>query len=350
MVWRWLAPGASAAAFALATLPAASAYGQGAPGEGDKVAAETLFEDARRLAEAGKYPEACPKFADSEKLDASPATLLNLAYCLEKLGRTATAWATFKQAGSLASAAGRNDYVATADHRADALLGKLARLIVNVPHSPVGMVVKRDDAVLEHSEWGSAIPIDAGPHLLLATAPGYAPWTSSVDIAQDGLELTVVVPQLEALPVSPTAPPSAERAPAPTPEAIPLDRPPATPGHSLSSQRVMGLVLGSAGLASLGVGAVAGAIAISKYQASKFANACEADNAAECQPQAVADRNASRTAGDVATWTLGAGAAAVIAGATLWLTAPREMNERSGERTGWRVRPTLGGVLVSDVW
>jgi hypothetical protein len=359
MRWRWLAPGMVAVSFAIATLPGAAAYGQSAPGN-DKVAAEALFEDGRRLAGAGRYPEACPKFADSQKLDPSAATLLNLAACLEKIGRTATAWATFKQAGSAASAAGRTDYVATADRHADALVAKLARLTVSVPHAPVGMVVKRDDAVIEHSEWGNAIPIDAGPHLLIATAPGYVPWTSNVDIAQDGLEVSVVVPQLEALvgpPSAYAAPPSTETAPKTAPEAL-ASAPPAgePPRHSSGTQRTIGLLVGSAGLASLGVGAALGAVAISKYHASQstMGSDCEFGNPTVCEPQVVpqvvGERNDARTAGDVATWTLGAGAAALIAGAVIWFTAPRGTKEGSGPGVGWLAAPTLGGAVVRGAW
>ena len=356
MRWWSLASGAAAAAFALATLPGKAAYGQ-SPSDGDKVAAEALFEDGRRLAEAGKYPEACPKFADSQRLDASAATLLNLANCLEKVGRTATAWATFKQAGSLASATGRSDYVATADRRAQALFAKLARLIVNVPHATVAMVVKRDNAVLEHSEWGSPIPIDAGPHLLIATAPGYVPWTSTVDIAQDGIEVSVVVPQLEALAgsVSSTAPPLSAESSSTETQNLAVDSNPhqaEAPRHSLGGRRVLGLVVGSAGLVSLGMGAVFGAVAVSKYHASL--GACEWDNTNACEPQMVtqvaAERSDARTAANVATWTLGAGAAGLIGGAVIWFTAPAPTNERRSPGAGWVVAPTLGGAVVRGAW
>src|ERR1700735_2048415 len=78
-----------------------------AQGSTAKVAAETLFEEGRRLMTDGKAAEACPKFAESQKLDPSPATLLNLASCYEKTNRPATAWATYKEGASAASAAGR---------------------------------------------------------------------------------------------------------------------------------------------------------------------------------------------------------------------------------------------------
>jgi len=96
------------------------------------VAAEALFEEGRSLVAAGKVAEACPKFADSERLGPSVATLLNLANCWERVGRTATAWATYREAASAANAAGRKDYLATAQRRADGLAPKLARLIVTV--------------------------------------------------------------------------------------------------------------------------------------------------------------------------------------------------------------------------
>ena len=85
---RAIKRGAIAASWAAVLLMAPPARAQ-APAQGtNKVAAEALFEDGRRLVAAGSFTEACPKFADSERLDPSPGTLLNLASCYEKLVRT----------------------------------------------------------------------------------------------------------------------------------------------------------------------------------------------------------------------------------------------------------------------
>src|SRR5262249_32964060 len=79
------------------------AYGQSS----NQVAAESLFREARRLVDAGRYAQACEKFSASQKLDPAVGTLLNLGLCYEKIGRTAAAWATYHEASAAAKATGQ---------------------------------------------------------------------------------------------------------------------------------------------------------------------------------------------------------------------------------------------------
>jgi hypothetical protein len=116
------------------------------------------------------------------------------------------------------------------------------------------------------------------------------------------------------------------------------------------------LIVGGAGVASLGVGAVFGAVALSKYHAlqNAMARECEWDNQSVCSPdmlpQLSAARSDEQTAGDVATWTLGVGAAALVAGAVIWVTAPRGVSDHQDKGLGWVLLPTLGGALVRGSW
>ena len=73
---------------------------------GDKAAADALFDEGKRLLAAGDTAQACAKFETSMKLFDQLGTRLNLADCYEKVGRTASAWAEFREAASLATKRG----------------------------------------------------------------------------------------------------------------------------------------------------------------------------------------------------------------------------------------------------
>src|SRR5262245_36723730 len=66
---------------------------------GDKrPAAQALFDQGRALVTLGRFAEACPKLAESLRLDPGIGTMLWLADCYENVGRSASAWATFREA------------------------------------------------------------------------------------------------------------------------------------------------------------------------------------------------------------------------------------------------------------
>ncbi|MGA3123019.1 MAG: hypothetical protein ABSF69_19795 [Polyangiaceae bacterium] len=322
------------------------------PSRGDKVAAEALFEDARNLVARGEYAEACPKFADSERLDASPATLLNLANCWEKLGRSATAWATYREAASAANAVGRSDYVSVAERHADALATRLGRLTLNVGQALDGIEIERDGVVVAPAEWGVPIPVDPGSHRLEATAPGRKPWRSSVDVSGPGTTLVVTVPALEALPVdiAPAgAPPPPETKASNGTTVARREGPTAVKGSSSNGavQRISGLTVGGLGIVSIGV-AIAYAV-VAKTKDNDSVNDCQAGDHDACDPTGISIRNEAIRAGNVASWTLGLGGAAIVGGAILWLTAPRNPDVTTSG--GWLlVAPTLGGAVLRGAW
>ena len=97
-----------------------------------KVSAEALFDDALRLMKAGNFPEACPKLEDSQRLDPGIGTLLYLGECYERTGRSASAWAIFREATSAAEAAGQTKRVKMARERSERVEKQLAYLTIDV--------------------------------------------------------------------------------------------------------------------------------------------------------------------------------------------------------------------------
>lgn len=315
----------------------------------DKVAAEALFEAGRRLVAAGNLEAACPKFAESQRLDPSAATLLNLASCYEKSGHTASGWVTYREAASAADAAGRADYVATAQRHAEAIASKLGRLTVKVEQPVAGLQIARDGAPLAPATWGEPIPIDAGSHTLEASAPGFKGWASSVT-TQDGVLAALIVPALEPLPVPEPLP----RPPAPSPIVAPPPPPPAVapappePSHPGGAQRTTGVVLGAAGLVGLGLAGAFSVVAKNDYNGSLVH--CETGNPGLCDATGLSQRSTARGYGDAASVAVGVGAAALAGGLVVWITAPQrsQSEPRASARVG--LVPAPGGAILEGEW
>ena len=143
------------AAIALAIAPT-QAFAQSAS---DQATAEALFKQARDLIAAGKYSDACPKLAESQRLDPGTGTLLNLATCYEKNGQIASAWVTYKGAVTAAQNANEADRAKLARTRAAALEPTLPTLtIVVLPAADrPDLRVTRDGETVGRVAWGTGL-------------------------------------------------------------------------------------------------------------------------------------------------------------------------------------------------
>jgi hypothetical protein len=157
------------AAFSLLTTFAAlPALAQG----GSTAAAEVLFQDGRALYEQGKYSEACPKLAESHRLDPATGTLLTLALCHEGEGKLASAWTELMDVKGRARQEGRDDREKIASERADGLRPRLSTLTVEVPAEVAkteGLEVRVDGLALGAASFGIAVPVDGGEHRIEAS-------------------------------------------------------------------------------------------------------------------------------------------------------------------------------------
>jgi hypothetical protein len=158
---------------------------------------EELFERGKKAMANNRLVEACELFAASFAADPSVGAKLNLARCHEQQGKTATAWAEYKQAATLARAANQPDREAGAKELANKLEKQLSKIAVRVAASPPGLVVKVDDQELPAISFGAMLPVDPGEHTVEANATGMETFSTVVTVAPIGDRKTVLVPALQ---------------------------------------------------------------------------------------------------------------------------------------------------------
>jgi hypothetical protein len=325
---RRFAPTFALAACLAAAAPAAAASPT------DQAAAETLFREAKKLMADGDYEHACPKFVESQRLDPTVGTQLNVGNCFEKAGKMASAWGAFKAAEMAARDAGAKGQEGEAQRRAEALAQKLARLAIVVsPAAKVpGFEVRRDGELVGEGQWGAAVPADTGWHKIEATAPGKKAWSTTVRIEADGSSASVNVPELEVA-----------GGDGPGAAAVPF----------WGGQRIAGLAFGSAGLVALAVSA--GFTAKMRAKNSDSMPYCSPADPNLCHAPGVDLRNQALAAGRVATGMLIGGSAAAATGLIVFLTAPRSgaAPGADGPRPA-RIVPVFGpgvaGIYAQGAW
>ena len=287
----------------------------------DKAAADALFDEARRLMQQHDYAQACEKLEASQSLDPAVGTALNLADCYEKLGRTASAWATFRDTVALARKAGSAERERVARERAQNLEGRLSYLTI-ITWKGQEVAIKRDGVVLDPAVLGTAIPVDPGQHEISAGASGKRTWRTQVEV-KDADRVSVSVPILgdEPPPESELSPPSAASTTEPEPERTTQREAPRDEAKSSgSTQRALALVAAAAGVAGIAAGTVFGLKAASNWSDAKAQ--CQNGDLQNCPENSVKLGQEASTAGTVSTVSFIVGGAGVAAAAALWLTAP----------------------------
>jgi hypothetical protein len=292
----------------VSTTAGISLLASSAAADGNQVAlAEALFRSGRELMAAGKFAEACPKLAESNRIDPKLGTLMNLALCHENAGKTASAWGEYVEAAGIAKQVGQGDRLAVASERASALEPQLPHVVIDAGDA-TGAVVTLDDQTIQAGAFGTPIPLDPGDHALRATAPGKKPFAESFAVQASAPALTLHIPALADVP--------------PTPAAVQVPSPPSPDKSSSrgpSSQRTWGWVVGGTGVAAVGIGAFFGLSAFSDKQTVEK----QCDATLRCTQAGDQARTSLNTAETVSTVAMLGGVAAVGVGVYLWLSAPQ---------------------------
>lgn len=288
-----------------------SARARSDSGAAGSAAAEALFDDGVRLMESEHYTEACEKFRASHELEPQLGTLLRLADCFDRTGKTASAWALFKQAASTAKLRDQLDRERIASARAADLEGRLSRLWLRIAadDQPAGLELKLNGIKVPAATWNTAVPVDPGLQNVEASAPGFRTWAGSVDVPAGAGETSLEVPRLQVEPREPV-----------------LDRSPAPQRERPSSlQSTIGFISVGVGAAALLAGGVL-AYRASELNDDSLAH-CASDDANACTARGVELREDALAHARLATYPVVAGALLVAGGATLIFTAPSSRSD-----------------------
>lgn len=286
-----------------------------------RAAAEAQFDDGLALMKSGDFQAACPKLESSQRVDPAVGTLLYLGECYARIGRTASAWATFREAASLAKSSNQPERAQIAQTRADALAPTLPhmRLVVSpAVRSISGLVVRRNGEMLDLGLLDSPFPVDPGVSQVQVSAPGYESFTGRVDAAK-GTEARLEIRELRPLASSSTLPPTATTGHSAASLSIPVSLARSVDEHPGSGQRYLGLALGGIGVVGIGVGTYLGLSAISKNSSAKegtcSGSVCQRASDLEKSDSANRDARASNIA-------FALGVSSLVAGAVLYWLAP----------------------------
>ncbi|HZU85806.1 MAG TPA: hypothetical protein VE987_22930 [Polyangiaceae bacterium] len=311
-----------AALFAAAALCPAPSSAQTAPGpipaDASEAAAEGRFREASQAFDEGRVDEACAGFAESMRLFATLGTLLNLALCHERQGKSASAWLEFTHAAAWAGDTAQHDRGQFARLHATRLERALSRVQLQLPPDPA-VRIEVDGEPIAGPRRLLPVFLDPGEHRIGASAPGRVPYESTVAVPVEPAPEGVVL-RIPALHEAPAA------------AALPAHREATT--RPSTRGRTLGLLLGGAGAVAVGVGAYFAVDGASRL------GACSTG----CDP------GPARGSEIASLVFVASGAAALASGAWMVLSAPPATATAEPLRVSPQLAAGGAGVRVGGVW
>jgi hypothetical protein len=298
--------------------------------------ASKLFDDGLQFMQSDHCQDAVPLFAESQRLDPAAATLANLATCYVRLGKTGSAYETYRAAARAAILENKPELQKKADKAAAGLAPSLTRLrVVPMDGSELPEIRINGQRV---EDVRHPVPLDPGENLIEAMVPGQAPWRRTVSAQGEGTLLVVEVPDLSAR--RDESKPEVLR---PQSGKVPIASD--APGQ-IDLKRYV-IVAASVGTVSLALGTGFALAARSKQNDSDAY--CEGR---QCTDPGIALRDQARDRAAVANWMVGIGVASLGTAGVLWiLSNRRDQPSRTAKVIPWVTidRPSAGIALRGNL-
>ena len=238
---------ASCSALLSLCLAAPSAYA------GDSEEARALFEQGQALAKSGKVAESCGLYERSHRLAPNACgVIVNLAECTDAIGHSAESFAHYDELNTCAVAQKQTERVQLAKERRAALRKQLVAFDFAAYQSIPGVRLRVDGTDLPRTSLSAPVLLSVRAHTISVDADGCAPESRMFDKLQGGGVVAVPVWPAKCPVAIPTS--AAQSAQGVIGNPV-QGTTPKTPSDG-SGWRTAGLVVGGAGVLSLGVAGV----------------------------------------------------------------------------------------------
>lgn len=327
------------ASFAALSAFAPASFAQEEPNASDVAAARSLGQEGVKLADAGSCPEAVDKLARAEKMFHAPTTLGRLGECQVLMGKLVEGTENLNRVVRESLPATAPAAFTAAQERAKKILAeakpRIAKLKIAVAApADAQLLVKVDGETVPVANLNTNRPMDPGPHVVEASAPGFKPASAKVKLAEGGIDSVALTLEVD---------PDARRAPIAGPVSAPgpITSPP--PGAEAGRSRAPAYAVLGIGAVGLGVGTVFGILAIGKKNDLDSACANKV-----CSPAQQDTIDSGKTFGIVSTVGLGVGIVGVGVGTYLLLTSGPSSASASAaasptaRHAGIHVEPVIG--------
>jgi hypothetical protein len=297
------------------------------------VAAEVLYQEGQRAADAHDWSLACQKFRESHAREPAPGTLLNIANCEEKLGELNASLAHYEAVAALV----HDDRAKFATERAKTIRGRIPKLVVRLaPSIPSDARVERDGKPLPAASLGVPLLVDPGEHTLVLSVPGRADARMSVRLAERETRDVVLAAGPASLASTAHAVPVLVPA---TADAGPAAEPSSTSPPSAPFAVRHATLLRGAGYASLGLGALGlGTGLVGLLATANAKSEADAECINGCTPAGLEAQDRGKSASTLATAGFVASGVGFAAGAALLVVLPRLTRDKT---------PTVGAAPVA---
>lgn len=247
------------AAVLVATLACAAPRSALAQSASDVEAARALFVEGAKLGNEGRWKEARDLYARSLQLKAAPITRYSLGVAQRETGHLADALSSFRAFLAEPEAPATARFTAPTRAAVTALEARVSRISIGIePRAIDGLTLTIDGQPVPPAS-DAPREIDAGPHDVIARAPGFRPGSAHFVVAEGaGTAVTITL-------AATTGPLASKALVRPLDTLAPTDPPPtpnAAPGRTLPFA-LLGvggaLFIGGATLGLVGVSQASGA-------------------------------------------------------------------------------------------